>query len=207
MTTSILLQQFITLWVVIDPIGTLPIFLGVTAGASAGTRRATAVRAVAVAFGVLLAFLVGGQIVLGALNIALPAFQIAGGLVLLLFALTMIFGTPKPTAELAEVDHRHSSVFPLAIPSIASPGAMLAVVVLTDNTRYSVAEQAVTAGLMAAVLACTLAILMLAAPIHRLIGMTGEAVISRVMGIILAAVAVDEMLRGFVAIGALPAFS
>ena len=83
---------------------------------------------------------------------------------------------------------------------------MLAVVVLTDNTRVAIPAQAMTAALMAGVLACTLTLLLLAAPIHRVIGITGEVVISRVMGIILAAVAVDEMLRGFVAIGALPPF-
>lgn len=204
--SSVLIQQFITLWVVIDPVGTLPIFLAATSGATAAARRWVAFRAVTVAFGVLLAFLVGGQIVLGALNIPLPAFQIAGGLVLLVFAMTMIFGAPKPDASSAPVDPRHVAVFPIAIPSIASPGAMLAVVVLTDNTRVAIAAQAMTAALMAGVLACTLTLLLLAAPIHRVVGITGEVVISRVMGIILAAVAVDEMLRGFVAIGALPPF-
>ncbi|MBI1217552.1 MAG: NAAT family transporter [Rhodobacteraceae bacterium] len=203
---SILLQQFITLWVVIDPVGTLPIFLAATTGATAAARRAVAFRAVLVAFAVLLAFLIGGQIVLEALNIPLPAFQIAGGLVLLLFALTMIFGQPDLDATRPAPDPRHVAVFPVAIPSIASPGAMLAIVVLTDNTRVAVAAQAATAGLMALVLTCTLVLMLLAAPIHRVIGITGEAIISRVMGIILAAVAVDEMLRGFVAIGALPPF-
>ena len=205
-SSSVLIQQFITLWVVIDPVGTLPIFLAATAGIPAAARRGVAFRAVAVAFGVLLAFLVGGQIVLDALNIPLPAFQIAGGLVLLVFALSMIFGPPKPDASTAAADPRHVAVIPIAIPSIASPGAMLAVVVLTDNTRVAIPAQAMTAALMAGVLACTLTLLLLAAPIHRVIGITGEVVISRVMGIILAAVAVDEMLRGFVAIGALPPF-
>jgi multiple antibiotic resistance protein len=205
-SSSVLIQQFITLWVVIDPVGTLPIFLAATSGVPPAERRWVAFRAVAVAFGVLLAFLAGGQIVLDALNIPLPAFQIAGGLVLLVFALTMIFGPVKPDAAAAAADPRHVAVFPIAIPSIASPGAMLAVVVLTDNTRVAIAAQAMTAALMAGVLACTLTLLLLAAPIHRVIGITGEVVISRVMGIILAAVAVDEMLRGFVSIGALPPF-
>lgn len=204
--STTLLQEFITLWVVIDPIGTLPVFLAVTAGASAKMCRRVAVRAVVIAFFVLLAFIMFGQLVLDALGLGLPSFQIAGGLVLLLFALSMIFGASKPETELAQLDHRATAVFPLAMPSIASPGAMLAVVVLTDNDRFSVAHQAMTAALMGVVLLITLVILLAATPIHRVIGATGASVISRVMGIILAAVAVDAILKGFVVIGMIPAF-
>lgn len=204
--STTLLQEFITLWVVIDPIGTLPVFLAVTFGASAATARRVALRAVLIAFAVLLTFIIFGQLVLDALGLGLPSFQIAGGLVLFLFALTMIFGTSKPESEMAEWDHHASAVFPLAMPSIASPGAMLAVVILTDNDRFSVAHQAMTAGLMAAVLAITLVILLLATPIHRIIGATGASVVSRVMGMILAAVAVDAILKGFVVLGLIAPF-
>jgi len=200
-----LLQEFITLWVVIDPIGTLPVFLAVTQGMSAAHRRSVALRAIVVSFGVLTAFIVLGQIVLDALGLALPAFQIAGGIVLFLFALTMIFGHSKPEDEIAAAERvRQTSVFPVAIPSIASPGAMLAVVILTDNDRFSVAHQALTTAMMGLVLLVTLGIMLLAEPLHRVIGTTGAAVISRVMGMILAAVAVDAVLRAFVTIGALP---
>ncbi len=203
-----LLQEFITLWVVIDPIGTLPVFLAVTAGMSAGQRRAVAIRAVVVSFVVLALFIVLGQVVLDALGLALPAFQIAGGIVLFLFALTMIFGHSKPEEEIAEAERvRQTSVFPVAIPSIASPGAMLTVVILTDNDRFAIAHQAVTTALMALVLAVTLGIMLAASPLLRLIGTTGAAVISRVMGMLLAAVAVDAVLRAFVSIGVLPSFS
>lgn len=202
-----ILQEFITLWVVIDPIGTLPVFLAVTAGMSAGQRRAVAIRAVIVSFVVLTLFIVLGQVVLDALGLALPAFQIAGGIVLFLFALTMIFGHSKPEEEIAEAERvRQTSVFPVAIPSIASPGAMLTVVILTDNDRFALSHQAVTTALMALVLAATLAILLAASPLLRVIGTTGAAVISRVMGMLLAAVAVDAVLRAFVTIGVLPAF-
>jgi len=202
-----LLQEFITLWVVIDPIGTLPVFLAVTTGMNAGQRKAVAKRAILVSFVVLALFIVAGQIVLEALGLPLPAFQIAGGIVLFLFALTMIFGDSKPQAEISGSDRvSQTSVFPVAIPSIASPGAMLAVVILTDNDRFSIAHQAITTGLMALVLGATLAILLLANPLYRVLGATGSSVISRVMGMILAAVAVDAVLRAFVAIGALPAF-
>lgn len=203
-----ILQEFITLWVVIDPIGTLPVFIAVTAGMSAHQRRAVAVRAVIVSFVVLTLFIVLGQVVLDALGLALPAFQIAGGIVLFLFALTMIFGHSKPENEIAEAERvRQTSVFPVAIPSIASPGAMLTVVILTDNDRFAIAHQAVTTALMALVLAVTLGIMLAASPLLRVIGTTGAAVISRVMGMLLAAVAVDAVLRAFVSIGVLPSFS
>jgi multiple antibiotic resistance protein len=117
--------------------------------------------------------------------------------VLFLFALTMIFGPAKPVAE-AKLDpdpgDHDVAVFPLAVPSIASPGAMLAVVVLTDRNRFSVPEQAVTAAVMLCCVGATCALMLLAGPIHRVIGPGGASIVSRVMGIILAAVAVDGVL-------------
>ena len=203
-----ILQEFITLWVVIDPIGTVPVFLAVTAGLTAGARRVVALKAVAVAGIVLLGFILVGQLILEALGLGLPSFQIAGGLVLLLFAIQMIFGPAKPEAEIAEADEgtTQTAIHPVAIPSIASPGAMLAVVVLTDNDRFAIAHQVQTAAILAVILAVTLAFLFLATPILRLIGPAGASIISRVMGMILAAVAVDAMLRGLVQIGALAPF-
>lgn len=204
---SVILQEFITLWVVIDPIGTLPVFIAATAAIPAAKRRGVALRAVLVAFVVLLAFIIVGQLVLEGLGLDLQSFQIAGGIVLFLFALTMIFGPGKPEAEMEGADlARNVAVFPVAMPSIASPGAMLAVVILTDNDRFSVAHQVMTSGLMALVLAVTLVILLAAGPIMRVIGQTGAAVISRVMGMILAAVAVDAVLNGLVGIGVIDAF-
>jgi len=204
---SVILQEFITLWVVIDPIGTLPVFIAATAAIPAAKRRGVALRAVLVAFVVLLAFIIVGQLVLEGLGLDLQSFQIAGGIVLFLFALTMIFGPGKPEAEMEGADlARNVAVFPVAMPSIASPGAMLAVVILTDNDRFSVAHQVMTSALMALVLAVTLVILLAAGPIMRVIGQTGAAVISRVMGMILAAVAVDAVLKGLVGIGVIDAF-
>ncbi|MBL6425978.1 MAG: MarC family protein [Maritimibacter sp.] len=204
---SVILQEFITLWVVIDPIGTLPVFIAATAAIPAAKRRGVALRAVLVAFVVLLAFIIVGQLVLEGLGLDLQSFQIAGGIVLFLFALTMIFGPGKPEAEMEGADlARNVAVFPVAMPSIASPGAMLAVVILTDNDRFSVAHQVMTSALMALVLAVTLVILLAAGPIMRVIGQTGAAVISRVMGMILAAVAVDAVLNGLVGIGVIEAF-
>lgn len=198
-----LIRDFVTIFVVVDPIGTLPVFVHATRGASVADQRGIALRAVAVAGGVLLFFVVFGQVLLEQIGISLASFQIAGGIVLFLFALTMIFGEGKPAAEVdaAAPDPMETAVFPLAMPSIASPGAMLAMVALTDNTRFSVAEQAVTVGLLAAVLAVALAVMLAAAPLNRRLGAGGAAVISRVMGMILAAVAVDTVLRGLAALG------
>lgn len=200
-----IIRELITLLVVVDPIGSVPVFLFATAGVPAALHRRFAVRAVAVATAVLLLFLVGGQFLLEALGLRLGSFQIAGGIVLFLFALTMIFGDSKPAREIeeAERDHLAGAVFPLAMPSIASPGAMLAIVILTDNHRHSIADQAMTAALLVVVMAITLALLLAASQTHRVIGPTGASVISRVMGIILATVAVDAMLGGLETLGVL----
>ncbi|SFU16526.1 MarC family protein [Sedimentitalea nanhaiensis] len=199
------LREFITLFVVIDPIGSIPVFLFAAAGVSPHMHRAFAVRAIVVAAAVLMVFLVGGQFLLEALGLRLGTFQIAGGIVLFLFALNMIFGESKPASEIEEAGSEDLSgaVFPLAIPSIASPGAMLAVVILTDNHGNSVAEQAVTAVLLLAVLGITLLALLLAGGIQRVIGATGASVVSRVMGMVLATVAVDAVLVGLEMMGVL----
>ncbi|MBU2959447.1 MarC family protein [Citreicella sp. C3M06] len=198
-----LLREFITLFVVIDPIGSLPVFYFAVAGVPAALHWKIAVRAVLVAAGVLLAFLAVGQVLMDTLGLRLGSFQIAGGIILFLFALTMIFGDSKPAREIeeAERDHMAGAVFPLAMPSIASPGAMLAIVILTDNNRNSIPDQMVTAVMLLAVLASTLVLLLLAGRLRRLIGLTGTSIISRVMGIILATVAVDNVLGGFEAVG------
>ena len=197
-----ILEQFVTLWVVIDPIGTIPVFVAVTAGLEASSRPKVALHAALVAAGVLMFFLVVGQFLIDALGISLPAFQIAGGIILFLFALTMIFGDSKPQSETEEVggDSQQGSpaVFPLAVPSLASPGAMLAIVLLTDNNRFSIPEQAVTAGIMLAVVAIAYVLMLAAGPILRLIRVSGAAIVSRVMGMILAAVAVDNVIAAVI---------
>jgi multiple antibiotic resistance protein len=196
MNWDIIIKEFIALWVVIDPIGSVPIFIAVTAGLSVREKRSIAVKATVISAAILMFFLVAGQFLLEALEIHLQAFQIAGGIVLFLFALTMIFGDSKIDEEKKQISGNasHLAVFPLAVPSLASPGAMLAVVMLTDNHRYTVAEQVFTAGAVAAVLGITLLLFLLANPIQRLIGDAGASIVSRVMGLILASVAVDNIL-------------
>lgn len=205
LSAPLLLREFITLFVVIDPIGTLPVFYYATQSAPERLHARIALRAVLVATLVLFGFLVLGQLLLETLGLRLGAFQVAGGVVLMLFALSMIFGAPKSSQEIAEAetDHMSGAVFPLAMPSIASPGAMLAVVVLTDNHSNSVSEQAVTAVVLLLVMLITLALLLLAPLLKRVIGATGANVISRIMGIILATIAVDSMVGGLEMMGVL----
>lgn len=200
-----LIREFVTLLVVIDPIGSIPVFLFAVQGVPTALHQRFAIRAVLIAAMVLLMFLVGGQLMLETLGLRLGSFQVAGGVILFLFAMTMIFGDSKPAREIEEAgrDHLAGAVFPLAMPSIASPGAMLAIVVLTDNHTETVSEQIITAALLLVVLALTLAVLLLATVINRVIGSTGASVISRVMGIVLATIAVDAVLGGFDALGVL----
>lgn len=193
-----LLTEFIKLWVVIDPIGTLPIFLAVTAGMSASAARRVALHGTLVAFLVLTFFVAGGQLLLGAMDIELSSFQVAGNIVLFLFALSMIFGESKLEEEekLIRRSDVERAVYPLAIPSIASPGAMLTVMTVTDNSRFSLAEQAETMVQIVVILAILLGLLFLASRIIAIIGNAGASVISRVMGLILASVAVDGLVKG-----------
>ena len=185
MDWTALAKELVTLLVVIDPVGTIPVFLFAVQGVPRRLHRRFALHAVAIAALVLLAFLVGGQFLLETLGLRLGSFQIAGGVILFLFAMTMIFGDSKPAREIEEAgrDHLAGAVFPLAMPSIA--------------------EQAITAGLLMVVLALTLVLLLAASFIHRVIGNTGASVISRVMGIILATIAVDSVIGGFDALGIL----
>ncbi|KXI30317.1 MarC family protein [Paraglaciecola hydrolytica] len=190
-------KQFVLLWAVIDPIGTIPVFIAVTIGMSKGMARTIALKATLVAAIVLLFFVLVGEYLLDAMQIPLSAFQIAGGIVLFLFALTMIFGESKPEVEMHLVKKNlHKYVFPLAIPSIASPGAMMAAVLLTDNHRFSVLHQGITTLVMLAVLLVTLIFMLLASRILNIIGEAGASVVSRVMGMILASIAVSAVLQG-----------
>lgn len=200
-----LIREFITLVVVIDPIGTLPVFYFATRHVPEHLHWRFALRGVVVATIVLLLFLIGGQYVLEAIGLRLGSFQIAGGIILFMFAMTMIFGEAKPAREIeeAERDHLSGAVFPLAMPSIASPGAMLAIVILTDNHRHSIPDQIVTGLVLLTVLAITLILLLLGTRLKRIIGNTGANVVSRVMGIILATVAVDAVLSGLDTVGIL----
>ncbi|MEM9016188.1 MAG: MarC family protein [Verrucomicrobiota bacterium] len=184
-------------WAVIDPIGTVPVFVSVTKASTPKERKKIALIAALTAVGILLFFIVVGEILLEAMGVPLTAFQISGGLILFLFALTMIFGESKPESDSKVcVGAEQTAIFPLATPSIASPGAIMAVVLLTENTRTSISNQAVIAGVMMAVVLITYLLMLAAGWISKVIGEGGASVVSRVMGLILASVAATNVLEG-----------
>ncbi len=188
---------FIFFFAVIDPIGTVPVYLAVTGQHDDRARRRIALVAALASAAILLFFVVAGEVILTAMGISLAAFQIAGGIVLFLFALSMIFGESKPEQEVKlAADGHETAIFPLAVPSIAGPGAMLAAVLLTENARFSLWEQAQTAITMLLVLVVTYLLMLAANWINRIIGESGASVISRVMGLILASVATSSALAG-----------
>ncbi|MBQ4832941.1 MarC family protein [Pseudoalteromonas sp. MMG010] len=192
-----LLATFIFFFAVIDPIGTVPVFIAVTRADDEKFKRKVALKAVGVSALVLLFFVVAGEQLLNAIEIPLAAFQIAGGIILLLFALSMIFGESKPETEIKSVrDSTETAIFPLAIPSIASPGAMLGAVLMTRNEEFTWVEQLVTSSMMLAVLCVVLVLLLLATQVHKLIGDSGASIISRIMGLVLTSVAVTNILSG-----------
>ncbi|MGB2078748.1 MAG: MarC family protein [Vibrio sp.] len=191
-----LVATFIFFFAVIDPIGTVPVFLAVTRGYDEKVKRKIAIKASLISALILLFFLVAGERILTAINTPLSAFQIAGGIVLFIFALSMIFGDSKPDQEMKLVSATDVAIFPLAVPSIASPGAMLAAVLLTENSEYTWVEQSLTAMTMISVLLIVMVLLLCASFIHRIIGNSGASIISKVMGLILASVAVNSVLGG-----------
>jgi len=196
------LEQFVVLFVIMNPIGIVPIFIAATASTQPAERRAIAIQASFVAAGVLLFFIVSGQFLIEAMGISLPAFQIAGGIVLLLFGLSMIFGSPTSAEETGSArkpgQEVSPAVFPIGVPSLAGPGSMLAVVLLTDNNRFSIEEQAVTAVLMLVVVAMACLLMLAAGPILKVIRVGGAAIISRVMGLILASIAANNVIEAVI---------
>jgi multiple antibiotic resistance protein len=196
------LEQFVVLFVIMNPIGIVPIFIAATASFEPAERRKTAIQAALVAAGVLLFSIVTGQFLIEAMGISLPAFQIAGGIVLLLFALTMIFGSPSSTAETDGAgkpgQEVSPAIFPIGVPALAGPGSMLAVVLLTDNNRFAIGDQAVTAVLMLVVIAIAGLMMVAAGPILKVIRTGGAAIISRVMGLILASIATNNVIEAII---------
>ncbi len=193
-------NSFVTLVVVVDPLGLAPIFAALTQGYSAERRRETAIRGTILGSAILFVFALAGDVLLEALGITLPAFRIAGGLLLFLLALDMIFARPsgmrsKTIREQEEDSYEGDvSVFPLAIPLIAGPGAITTVLLYTGGRTP--AEVGVFAGVLLVVLLLTLASLLLASRVMGLFGETGANVLSRVLGVLLAALAVQFVLDG-----------
>ncbi|MEH0157265.1 MarC family protein [Limibacter armeniacum] len=182
---------------VIDPFGTVPVYLEATKQFDDKHKKMIAIRASILAFFILLFFIVVGQMIMEGMDITLSAFQISGGVILFLFALTMVFGEGKPESEKHLIrDYKHVTVFPIAIPSMASPGAIMAVVLMTDNNIYSIQQQAMTALLVLVVVGITCLMLLAARFVQERIGDYGITVISKIMGLILAAYATQSILTG-----------
>ena len=194
-------SAFITLAVIIDPPGCAPIFASLTSGTSAVHRRAMAVRSVLVAWGILVFFALLGEPLLRSLGISLPAFRLAGGIMLFMIALDMVFErrTERREARAQEIegtpDAEDISVFPMAIPMIAGPGSIASMMLLSARASGT-AEQVIVLGAMTAVIVLTLLALLAAGPLMRLIGARLEAMITRILGVILAALAVQFVLDG-----------
>ncbi len=188
---------FIFFFAVIDPIGTIPVFIAVTSRYDVKTKRIIAFKAALISSLILIFFIVVGEIILTAIDIPLSAFQIAGGIVLFLFALSMIFGDSKPEEELKSLSSStETAIFPLSVPSLASPGAMLAAVLMTENAKYSFFQQVETSLIMLSVMLIALLFMLASSFLHKYLGNAGASIISRVMGLILASVATNNILAG-----------
>jgi len=188
-----ILQEFSILLAVIDPFGAVPIFIALGTSIPEERRTRVAVRAVLISGAILFSFIAVGQLFLEMVGVSMTSFQLAGSVVLFLFGLRMIFedesfaGAAGPETK----TDMQLAVYPLAIPTIAGPGGILAVVLLTDNRSTPVIEQLITTGLLITVLVITLACLLFATKIHRLIGDAGASILSRVMGLVVAALAIE----------------
>lgn len=194
---SAIITTIFFLIAVIDPLGSVPVYLEATKHFDDRHKKKIAIRASGVAFLILLFFILIGQLILEGMNISLAAFQISGGVILFLFALTMIFGDGKPENEKHLItDYKHVTIFPVAIPSIASPGAIMAVVLMTDNHIYTIEQQAITTLLVLFVVGITCSLLLVANVVQKRIGTYGITVISKIMGLILAAYAIQSILSG-----------
>ncbi|MEH3099860.1 MarC family protein [Sphingomonas adhaesiva] len=197
---ELFVSAFVTFFVVIDPPGCAPIFAGLTAGASAAHRRAMAIRAVMVAAGILLTFAFIGEPLLHGLGIELASFRIAGGIMLFLIALEMVFEkrTQRREDRASKISPEEAddvSIFPMAMPMIAGPGS-IATVMLLMARAHGATNSAVVMAALAANLALMLVSLLAAGPLMRVLGAKIEAVITRLLGVLLAALAVQFVIDG-----------
>ena len=198
---EIFVSAFVTLFVVIEPPGCAPIFAGLTSGAPAAHTRRMAIRACVIASLILVAFALFGEQLLSALHIELNSFRIAGGIMLFLIALEMVFEKRQQRREeraekvRATPEVEDVSVFPMAIPMLAGPGSIATMMLLMSRAQGTDATMAILAALAAVMLIC-LAALLAAGPLMRLIGAQTEAVITRLLGVLLAALAAQYVIDG-----------
>lgn len=200
-----LIPAFVTLFVVVDPVGLAPLFVALTQGATDRRRRIIGFRACLIGAGVLTVFGLWGEAVLNFIGISMPAFRIAGGLLLFLTALDMLFDrrTKRREDQHARGDD-DPSVFPLAIPLIAGPGAIATMILLTTSDGADWLWIAAVHGVMLAVLAVSLLFFLAAGPIERVLGPVGVNVVTRLLGMLLAALSVQFVLDGLADLGYAP---
>jgi len=202
MLGSYIATTFVTLMVVLDPPGLGPIFLSVTHGMSGAERKQVAIRASLIAFCIMAFFGFAGDALLRTLGVTLPAFRIAGGLLLFWISFEMVFerrnDRKHQSAQSAITqDHiRNVAAFPLAIPLMAGPGALTAMILLAGRANGDVLMLTILVALTALVIACCLVVFLLATPLARLIGVTGNVVLTRLLGVVLAALAVQFVIDG-----------
>lgn len=201
MPLEFLVSALVTLTVVVDPLGLVPSFIAVTHGLPERARRNVALRACLIAAAILAGSALAGDWLLRTLAISLPAFRIAGGLLLFSIASEMVFGVrierQSREAEDALEEHvRNIAAFPLAIPLMAGPGAITASVLLAGRTGGDLTRLGVLLGVIAVVLTLCLAVFLAASRIARLLGTTGSIVLSRLLGVLLAALAVQFVIDG-----------
>ena len=201
MNADILIQAVVTLIVTIDPVGLAPLFLAVTTGMNRAERRQVALRASIIAFGIFILFALAGTVVLSLFGITLPAFRVAGGLLLFWIAFEMVFERRQErhenTAKRAITqDEIHGvSVFPLAIPLMAGPGAISATILLSGEFS-SALDRAALIGIILAIVVLTYGVYLLAERVEGLLGATGRTVLTRLLGVILSALAVQFVADG-----------
>ena len=198
--SELFVSAFVTFLVVIDPPGCAPIFAGLTRGATPAHRRAMAVRSVLIAAGILLFFALLGEDLLRALGISLSAFRVAGGIMLFLIAVDMVFERrterrENRAQEVSASEVEDISVFPMAIPMIAGPGSIASVMLLMARSD-GLAQSLVVLAALLATLVLTLAALLASGLLMRLLGHRMEAMITRILGVILAALAAQFVLDG-----------
>ena len=200
-----LLNAVVTLFVTIDPPGLAPVFVVLTAGATRSERRTTAFRSTLIAGAVLIAFALVGQPLIGFLGISLSAFRIAGGLLLFVIAFEMVFGRREERKSVAAQtavtrdDLRHIAVFPLAIPLITGPGAISATILLASRAPSALGLLGLIVIIVALIGSCAVVFLG-ANELERVLGETGRIVVSRLLGLLLAALAVQFVADGITAI-------
>jgi len=192
---------FVTLFVIVDPVGLAPLFVALTQGMTPEHRRAVAIRATLLGGGLLTLFGLLGDALLGFVGISMPAFRIAGGILLFLTALDMLFERRKKRREDQATHADDPSVFPLATPLIAGPGALATMILLTGAQPDDWGWIAAVHGVMAAVMGVTFLFFLSAGLIERALGPTGINVVTRLLGMLLAALSVQFVLDGLLAFG------